>query len=58
MGQTTAVACSFCGKSQGLVSKLIAGPGNVHICNECVGLCVEILTAEGERMAGAPEPPG
>jgi ATP-dependent Clp protease ATP-binding subunit ClpX len=34
--------CSFCGKSQKRVRALIAGPG-VYICNECVGLCVEIL---------------
>jgi ATP-dependent Clp protease ATP-binding subunit ClpX len=34
--------CSFCGKSQKRVKALIAGPG-VYICNECVGLCVEIL---------------
>src|SRR4051812_2746511 len=34
--------CSFCGKSQHVVGKLIAGPG-VYICDECVGLCKEIL---------------
>ena len=34
--------CSFCGKSQRQVKKLIAGPG-VYICDECVALCVEIL---------------
>ena len=34
--------CSFCGKAQKQVKALIAGPG-VYICNECVGLCVEIL---------------
>ncbi|MPZ26690.1 MAG: hypothetical protein GEV12_09575 [Micromonosporaceae bacterium] len=34
--------CSFCGKSQKQVKKLIAGPG-VYICDECVGLCDEIL---------------
>ena len=39
--------CSFCQKSRLDVSKLIAGPG-VFICDECVGLCVEIL-AEAER---------
>lgn len=38
-------SCSFCGKSQDTVSKLIAGPA-VFICNECVGLCVEILDEE------------
>jgi AraC-like DNA-binding protein len=40
------VKCSFCGKSQRQVGKLIAGPG-VYICNECVALCVEILDEEG-----------
>jgi ribosomal protein L37AE/L43A len=39
---TTASACSFCGKRQDQVRRLIAGPG-VWICNECVVLCVEIL---------------
>ncbi len=37
--------CSFCGKSQEQVRKLIAGPG-VYICNECVDLCNEILDDE------------
>jgi hypothetical protein len=36
------VVCSFCGKSRHDVAKLIAGPG-VYICNECVGLCDQIL---------------
>ena len=35
--------CSFCGKSQEQVSKLIAGPGGVFICDECVRLCNEII---------------
>jgi hypothetical protein len=34
--------CSFCGKSQHEVRKLIAGPGSVCICDECVELCVGI----------------
>ena len=37
-------ACSFCGKPERIVEKLIAGPG-VYICDECVALCVEILDA-------------
>ncbi len=37
--------CSFCGKSQKEVKKLIAGP-SVYICNECVGLCDEIIEDE------------
>jgi ClpX C4-type zinc finger len=37
--------CSFCGKSQKRVKKLIAGPG-VYICDECIGLCNEIIEKE------------
>ena len=37
--------CSFCGKSQSKVKKLIAGP-NTYICNECVDLCNDILDVE------------
>ena len=39
------VKCSFCGKSQKQVTKLIAGPG-VYICNECIDLCNEIIEEE------------
>jgi ClpX C4-type zinc finger len=39
--------CSFCGKSQHKVKKLIAGP-KVHICDECVGNCVEVLGEDKE----------
>ena len=37
--------CSFCGKSQRQVKKLIAGPG-VYICDECIDLCNEIIRDE------------
>lgn len=40
--------CSFCGKSQHEVEKLIAGP-TVFICNECVALCAEIINEECVR---------
>ncbi len=40
--------CSFCGKHEDMVAKLIAGPG-VSICVECIDLCVEILEEEGFR---------
>ena len=40
-----ALKCSFCGKSQKQVIKLIAGPG-VYICDECIDLCVEIVEEE------------
>ena len=57
--------CSFCGKSQEQVRKLIAGPG-VYICDECVDLCNEILdeeliehntTSAATAPASRPEPP-
>ena len=41
--------CSFCGKSQKLVKKLIAGPG-VYICDECIDLCNEIIEEELSRV--------
>jgi ATP-dependent Clp protease ATP-binding subunit ClpX len=37
--------CSFCGKSQEQVRKLVAGPG-VYICDECIELCNEIIEEE------------
>lgn len=37
------VRCSFCDKSENAVKRLIAGPGNVSICDECVALCTEII---------------
>jgi ATP-dependent Clp protease ATP-binding subunit ClpX len=39
------VKCSFCGKSQKQVKKLIAGPG-VYICDECIDLCNDIIEEE------------
>jgi ATP-dependent Clp protease ATP-binding subunit ClpX len=38
--------CSFCGKAEGQVHKMIAGPAGIFICNECVDLCREILDEE------------
>ena len=38
--------CSFCGKSQDEVRKLIAGPDGVYICNDCVDICVGIIEEE------------
>jgi aspartate carbamoyltransferase catalytic subunit len=43
--------CSFCGKSQHNVARLIAGPGGVYICDECVELCREIIE---EEVSAAP----
>jgi ATP-dependent Clp protease ATP-binding subunit ClpX len=47
--------CSFCGKGQEEVRRLIAGPGAVYICDECVQLCREIIEEE-EAPAARPEP--
>jgi predicted RNase H-like HicB family nuclease len=38
--------CSFCGKSQQQVRRLVAGPGGVYICSECIDLCNEIVGEE------------
>ena len=46
--------CSFCGKSQEQVRKLIAGP-NVYICDECVGLCTDIVEEEYDVLANREE---
>lgn len=43
------LCCSFCGKNQHEVKKLIAGP-NVYICNECVDLCLDIIGEEQEQI--------
>ncbi|HKC89947.1 MAG TPA: ClpX C4-type zinc finger protein, partial [Candidatus Limnocylindria bacterium] len=45
--------CSFCGKRQDQVKKLIAGPTPVFICDECVTLCKEIVD---EEFSGTPRP--
>ncbi len=52
--------CSFCGKSQNEVRKLIAGP-NVYVCDECVELCMDILREEtktnaAQKSEGVPAP--
>jgi ClpX C4-type zinc finger protein len=43
------VVCSFCGKSQDEVRKMIAGP-TVYICDECIDLCNDILAEESPRQ--------
>ena len=40
------IRCSFCGKTEGQVRKLIAGPDGAFICDECVGICSEIIEEE------------
>ena len=46
--------CSFCGKNQKEVNKLIAGPA-VYICDECIQLCSEIIDEETQKDAGSLE---
>lgn len=48
------LSCSFCGKNQGEVKKLIAGP-TVFICNECIGLCTDILREDNKKSPLARE---
>ena len=57
---TRNLRCSFCGKNQGEVKKLIAGP-MVYICDECIDLCNEIIVEEWNQeksasFAGLPKP--
>ncbi|RKJ06842.1 ATP-dependent Clp protease ATP-binding subunit ClpX [bacterium D16-54] len=47
------VRCSFCGKTQDQVKKLIAGSNNVFICDECIDLCAEILEEEFDDQEDA-----
>ena len=46
--ESQSLCCSFCGKSQKEVKKLIAGP-TVYICDECIGLCNDIIDEEMDR---------
>jgi ATP-dependent Clp protease ATP-binding subunit ClpX len=46
--------CSFCGKNQNEVERLIAGPG-VHICSQCVELCGSLLQREAVNAPGGPD---
>jgi ATP-dependent Clp protease ATP-binding subunit ClpX len=46
------LCCSFCGKSQNDVKKLIAGPG-VYVCNECIDICNEIINDDEQSQSTA-----
>jgi ATP-dependent Clp protease ATP-binding subunit ClpX len=48
--------CSFCGKSEDEIQKLAAGPGGVHICNECVAVCELIMHGDGGGVPRAFDP--
>src|SRR5688572_15064301 len=47
--------CSFCTRGQDEVQRLIAGPGGIFICDECVALCMQII-AEERAIKPAPPP--
>ena len=49
------VKCSFCGKTQDQVKRLIAGPNDIYICNECVNLCDTIISEEMELESSSEE---
>ena len=48
------VRCSFCGKTQAQVGKLIAGPDGIFICDNCVEICAEIIEEEMDYEDAAP----
>ncbi|MDO4976177.1 MAG: ATP-dependent Clp protease ATP-binding subunit ClpX [Eubacteriales bacterium] len=45
------IRCSFCGKHQDIVKKLIAGPEGVYICDECINICSDIIEDELDTMS-------
>jgi RNA polymerase sigma factor (sigma-70 family) len=52
MAKTDQRACSFCGKGQADVRRLIAGPGRVFICDACVAVCNDIIAEQEQRPTG------
>ena len=50
------IRCSFCGKTDGQVRKLIAGPNGAYICDECVDICAEIIEEELEEEEAVQQP--
>src|SRR5699024_12772203 len=46
------LVCSFCGKHQDEVERMIIGPG-VNICSECIGLCYDLLAEKPDRSSGS-----
>ena len=51
---STEYRCSFCGKEQKQVERLIAAPKGVYICDNCVELCTEIIREEREARGTVP----
>ena len=58
-GGRTNFHCSFCAKDQSRVRRLVAGPGGVYICDECVEACRDVIREEAGAESGqtAPDPP-
>ena len=52
--QSKNIKCSFCGKTQDIAERIIAGPG-VYICDECVEICAEIMEEEFEDICSDTE---
>ena len=48
--------CSFCGKSEHEIAKLVAGPGGIHICDECVAVCQVVMAGDTPGMARGFDP--
>ncbi len=46
------IRCSFCGKTQEQVARLISGPNGAFICDECIDICAEILEEEAVENGG------
>lgn len=53
---TPKLHCSFCGKPEDEIKKLVAGPRAIHICNECVDVCVAVMEGEDTGMSRAFDP--
>lgn len=47
--KTKDMRCSFCGKSRELVAKLVAGPGGLFICDQCVEICNDLIKEKDEN---------
>ena len=50
-GDGASDSCSFCGRNTNQVDRLIAGPPDIFICNECVEVCSTLLRDQGKRFA-------
>ena len=51
------IRCSFCGRSQKEVQRIIAGPG-AYICNECIDICKDLLDEERKKRAATAKSTG